>query len=553
MASQKRVCVIGAGVSGLLAIKECLAEGFLPTCYESDSDIGGTWNQSKDPAHTLTPMVWDSLVVNTPGYLTLASDFPPPPELTPYFSWKEMKSYWDRYADHFKLRPYIHLNTQVVKVRRASDHTATGRWEVNTAPHSGRSNEKTPEQVEKITTEIFDAVIVCSGYYRVPRYPSVPGMETFPGSVTHSFFHKSRHPYFGKKVLVVGCGLSAVDVAEDIARDAESTAMALGHGIWIMPRLASGGIPLLEKIPRRFFHSPHVEVLINNFKMYEGGQFLDHTGSRVRPNALPCVSPGGVSNNFQLDVMSGKIQIYSYLKRLSGRTAFFSDGSSVNEIDAIVFCTGYDTDLSMLEDNIIDENGRMELYHMVFPLDRSHNTLLFVGQMGSDIALPPVSELQARMATKVLAGKVELPPQRKMRQCVDSLNEATLRRRKRYSYFLPGFKMMENIAVDLGVYPSFCTLLLRDPMLAWRVWYGPIYSAHYRLLGPDNNWEDARRISHLAYESRGKFSHTHRTVEPLVRNDVKAARRQRAIRVFFTLVLPICASTLLYSFHCRGR
>ncbi|XP_005113577.1 dimethylaniline monooxygenase [N-oxide-forming] 2-like, partial [Aplysia californica] len=79
------------------------------------------------------------------------------------------------------------------------------------------------------------------------------------------------------------------------------------------------------------------------------------------------------------------------------------------------------------------------------------------------------------MATKVLAGKVELPPQRKMRQCVDSLNEATLRRRKRYSYFLPGFKMMENIAVDLGVYPSFCTLLLRDPMLAWRVWYGPIY------------------------------------------------------------------------------
>ena len=38
----KRVCVIGAGASGLPAIKCCLDENIVPVCYEKASDIGGT-------------------------------------------------------------------------------------------------------------------------------------------------------------------------------------------------------------------------------------------------------------------------------------------------------------------------------------------------------------------------------------------------------------------------------------------------------------------------------------------------------------------------------
>jgi len=68
MNGKKRVCVIGAGISGLIAVKECLDEGFIPTCYEQDSDIGGIWNPSSEAKDTKTPMVWDTLVTNTPKY-----------------------------------------------------------------------------------------------------------------------------------------------------------------------------------------------------------------------------------------------------------------------------------------------------------------------------------------------------------------------------------------------------------------------------------------------------------------------------------------------------
>ncbi len=40
----KRVCVIGAGASGLAALKCCLDEGLNVICYEKTEDVGGLWN-----------------------------------------------------------------------------------------------------------------------------------------------------------------------------------------------------------------------------------------------------------------------------------------------------------------------------------------------------------------------------------------------------------------------------------------------------------------------------------------------------------------------------
>lgn len=39
----KRIAIIGAGSSGLTAIKECLDYGFEPVCFEKTHDIGGLW------------------------------------------------------------------------------------------------------------------------------------------------------------------------------------------------------------------------------------------------------------------------------------------------------------------------------------------------------------------------------------------------------------------------------------------------------------------------------------------------------------------------------
>ncbi|KAL5008776.1 hypothetical protein ScPMuIL_014357 [Solemya velum] len=71
----KSVCVIGAGVAGLVSTKECLASGLEPTCYEKDSDIGGIWNY-KESSSRGEPSLYASCVFNTSKTMTCFSDFP---------------------------------------------------------------------------------------------------------------------------------------------------------------------------------------------------------------------------------------------------------------------------------------------------------------------------------------------------------------------------------------------------------------------------------------------------------------------------------------------
>ena len=48
MGTVKRVAVIGAGASGLTAIKCCLDEGLEPVCFEKSGYIGGLWHYTED-------------------------------------------------------------------------------------------------------------------------------------------------------------------------------------------------------------------------------------------------------------------------------------------------------------------------------------------------------------------------------------------------------------------------------------------------------------------------------------------------------------------------
>ena len=80
--SIRRVCIIGAGVSGLPAIKACLEEGLEVVCYEKTSDIGGLWNyRPQIDADQGNGSVMKSTVVNTSKEMMAYSDFPPPGQL----------------------------------------------------------------------------------------------------------------------------------------------------------------------------------------------------------------------------------------------------------------------------------------------------------------------------------------------------------------------------------------------------------------------------------------------------------------------------------------
>jgi len=355
--------------------------------------------------------------------------------------------------------------------------------------------------LEKI--EVYDAVMVCIGAFRRPRYPKIEGLDKFPGELSHSYYYKNGDPYHKKKVIVVGNSLSAIDVSTDIAKNQPETILAVGSGSWVLPQVSSEGIPCLEKFHKRKFVHGKLSDLSNAF-MEEANRFLDHEGTNLRADMPPPIAPVAISNQFQLEVLSGNIKILPYLVKVEGQRAHFSDGTVEDNVDAIVCATGFDTDLGIVkEENLMDEDGKRDLYQWMWPLGRDHNTLTFIGQVQFFTANAPIMEIQCRYATKVLKGDKKLPSQQVMEGWMDAVNAKFAQNNYRYK---EGVLYCEEIAAEIGVYPSFWSIVMRDPRLAWRVWYGAIFSSHYRLIGDGANFEEARKISHKAYESQGKTS-----------------------------------------------
>lgn len=97
------------------------------------------------------------------------------------------------YADHFKLRDYIQLKTEVVKIEQAEDYQMTGRWNV----HVKREGEE-------IVKKVFDFVMICSSYVSEPHIPNYPGQEDFTGEVLHSCQYRTSDRFIDKNVLIIG-------------------------------------------------------------------------------------------------------------------------------------------------------------------------------------------------------------------------------------------------------------------------------------------------------------------------------------------------------------
>ena len=124
MDEKKRICIIGAGASGLTAIKCCLDEGLSPVCYERSDYIGGLWQYI--PTKCEGACVYKSTVINTSKEMMCFSDFPVPKSFPNYMHNSKLVEYFHMYAKAFNLEKYITFNTEIISCRPASDHSKTG-------------------------------------------------------------------------------------------------------------------------------------------------------------------------------------------------------------------------------------------------------------------------------------------------------------------------------------------------------------------------------------------------------------------------------------------
>lgn len=216
----QRICVIGAGPCGLTAIKNMLAAGLRDVvCYDESASIGGNWVFDESPRRT---SVYASTHIISSKVMSGFDDFPMPPDYPDFPSHRQLRVYFEAYAAHFGLLPSIRFNHRIDRATLRPD----GRWSVGVQGPGGPCDE------------IFDQLIVCSGHHREPNVPSYPG--AFAGEALHSREFKRADRFAGKRVLVVGGGNSACDIAVDIARVAERACISLRQGAYIVPKLVCG-------------------------------------------------------------------------------------------------------------------------------------------------------------------------------------------------------------------------------------------------------------------------------------------------------------------------
>lgn len=171
-----RVAVIGAGASGLAAIKCSLDENLEVTCYEKSDGIGGLWRYT-ERATPGRAGVYRTTVINSSKELLAYSTFPPPPEFPNFMHHTKLFEYMCRYADKYDLRKYVQFNTEVIAVSKSANFDETGIWVIAFKTVG----------MEKIQTEKFDAVLVCTGHHSYPNDPSqnIPGRFEFKGRIFH--------------------------------------------------------------------------------------------------------------------------------------------------------------------------------------------------------------------------------------------------------------------------------------------------------------------------------------------------------------------------------
>ena len=174
--------MIGAGPSGLAAAKHALEAGFDTTVFEASDDLGGQWHTTA--AHS---GVWPGMHTNTSRAMTAFSDYPAPASHPLHPAAEQIHAYLRSYAANFGVTERIRFGARVERV-------ATG-WSVD--------------------GERFDAVVVASGRFRRPHRPA--GFERFGGELLHTFDYPGRESFRGRRVLVYGNGISALEVASDLA------------------------------------------------------------------------------------------------------------------------------------------------------------------------------------------------------------------------------------------------------------------------------------------------------------------------------------------------
>ncbi|XP_068566529.1 flavin-containing monooxygenase 5-like [Cebidichthys violaceus] len=491
----RRVAVIGGGSSGLACIKVCLDEGLEPVCFESSNDIGGLWRFKENPEPDRAS-IYHSVIINTSKEMMCFSDFPIPAHYPNYMHNSLIMDYFRLFTDRFQLTKHIRFNTKVLQVKQRSDFSRSGQWDVETENKDGEKEK-----------HIFDAVMICIGHHCHPNLPlhDFPGIDTFKGKFFHSRDYKTPEEWRNKKVVVIGIGNSGGDVAVELSRVTKQLYLSTRRGAWILNRVSVNGLPVDMLITRISHFLRKVLPFGLKCSMAEKklSQRFDHSLYNLKPKHRLFSQHPTVNDELPNRILSGTVQVKPNIRRFHGSSVEFDDGSVVEDVDLVVFATGYRFSFPFLASQVVSvSENKASLYKYVFPPELDRPTLAIIGLVQPLGAIMPISEMQARWATRVFKGCIKLPSVASMLKDVQCKQETMAKRyvsSQRHTIQVDYAPYMDEIAELVGVRPSLLRLLLTDPRLGLNLMLGPVTPYQYRLGGP-GKWAGARQAVFTQWE-----------------------------------------------------
>src|SRR5919204_5606266 len=208
--------VIGAGSSGIAATKAVHERGIPVDCFEASDRVGGNWVFGNKNGMSAA---YQGLHINTSRERMEYSDFPMPKSFPDYPHHSHIASYFDDYVDHFGFRDRIRFECRVDRARRLAD----GGWELTT---------------QQGDVHRYDALLVANGHHWDARWPepAFRGADTTAIEQIHAHAYTSEEQLRGKRVVVLGMGNSAMDIAVESSYVAQATYLAARRGAWITPK-----------------------------------------------------------------------------------------------------------------------------------------------------------------------------------------------------------------------------------------------------------------------------------------------------------------------------
>jgi cation diffusion facilitator CzcD-associated flavoprotein CzcO len=416
--ADKRVCIVGAGIAGLVTAKVLKADGFAVHVFEKEPTLGGVWTTSR---------TYPELQTNTTREQYAFSDFPFPRTADDFPTAEQVRRYLNAYADHFDLRDLLHFSTEVVSISRVPSESQESkpRFQVVVRPSSGG---------EASIAYDFDFVAVCNGVFSVPHMPQIERQEQFAGPIIHSSQFTDAGLVKGARAVVVGAGKSALDCATVAARHARSCTLLVRSPRWTAPRYFFG-VRYDHLFFNRFFEAFYRYHRLGPFEAFLHGparpfvrlfwkvqsqivrRVLDVPPELVPDEPLPGRLDIGVGGDVYAAVREGqaaarRAEIVSFT---GSSTAKLSTGEEINA-DVVIFATGWEQPLDFLDSELrrhVKKDGHFHLYRHILPPDAPR--LGFVGYAQSFMT-PLTSEIAAHWLSEHFLGELELPSKEEMKR-----------------------------------------------------------------------------------------------------------------------------------------